>query len=405
MKKNETSLLPEKIRAKSSLQSRRRPVRGLTRVLVALLLFGSFCVALVFSAASRYSLAVRLPTRLLLAERTAAVDYQVASLLPGGTTDLLAGKGGVYISTLAKQILPAFHYEFKSSVPADLTATTQVLATLRIYETRGRDRLLFSDSRVVGPVEIQTIQSDRWVGDRKVEVDLAEIRQQAEAFARQCAVPVRSELAITLVASTTAKLPSALAELTDQPELVMPLTADTFVIQEKTALKPRAVWQWLPYQIVPFPAPPFLFPALTLLFFLLLVLWLSLTRTRPGNRFEKKLRQMQRMCRGRLMLIADKAWEPEWCITAEDFRTMVQTARKLKHPVFCHVDRSGPAPVAYFYVYYGENNYCLTFRSDETLPAEAGQPSEAEPVQAPMLIPTLPDTGPNLSGDENHPQT
>ena len=61
------------------------------------------------------------------------------------------------------------------------------------------------------------------------------------------------------------------------------------------------------------------------------------------------------------MIIGDKAWEPEWCISVTSFRTMVRTARKLKHPIFCFIERDSDQPIAYFYVYYGENNYCYTF--------------------------------------------
>ncbi len=57
-------------------------------------------------------------------------------------------------------------------------------------------------------------------------------------------------------------------------------------------------------------------------------------------------------------MIGDKAWEPEWCITASNFKTMVKTARRLKHPIFCFVDRESDVPAALFYVYFGENNYC-----------------------------------------------
>ncbi|MGI6327329.1 MAG: hypothetical protein ACOX1U_10400 [Saccharofermentanales bacterium] len=40
------------------------------------------------------------------------------------------------------------------------------------------------------------------------------------------------------------------------------------------------------------------------------------------------------------MLIADKAWEPEWCVAIADFKSMVRTAKKLKYPIFCYVDQT-----------------------------------------------------------------
>ena len=147
--------------------------------------------------------------------------------------------------------------------------------------------------------------------------------------------------------------------------MVIPLTPDTFEVRE---VIPRLgnirAWRWLPYAIALLPVPFWAYYALDALLLTLLILWLSLTRTRRLDRFDRQLRRMQRLARGRLMLITDKAWEPEWCVTATDYRTLVKTARRLKHPIFCHVDRTGEQPVAYFYVYYGENNYCLTFRPE-----------------------------------------
>ena len=70
---------------------------------------------------------------------------------------------------------------------------------------------------------------------------------------------------------------------------------------------------------------------------------------------------------------------------------MVRTARKLKHPVFCHVDRQGPFPVAYFYVYYGENNYCLTFQPEGVSDTSSDDDFELPENRQLPPIPTLPE--------------
>jgi hypothetical protein len=110
------------------------------------------------------------------------------------------------------------------------------------------------------------------------------------------------------------------------------------------------------------------------------------------------------------MIIGDKAWEPEWCVKAADFKSMVRTAKKLKHPIFCYIDRSSPVRSAYFYIYYGENNYCYTFSDDsaaiglsgpadeDMLPDLMDSDQRAQPPEFDDRIPLLPeaDDGPEI---------
>ena len=304
--------------------------------------------------------------------------YQVE--VPGAdvaSTQML-GENQIYLSELARTIHPHFNYSWSAVNSANLTWTSSIIGTLRIIDGGDKNRILFEKKTVIAPAVIETKNTAGFTIDRNAAVDLAGFRAQADEFAGQSRIDIRTELVISLDVLTQVGLASGFESISDHPALVVPLTPDTFQITEDlSALGREKIWRWLPFQVVMAPFPFFWYPLTGVVFITGLILWLSLTKTRRKDKFERQLARMRRMARGQLMLISDKAWEPEWCITATDYRTMVKTARKLKHPIFCHVDRTGETPTAYFYVYYGENNYCLTF-------------PEAKPAQG--LLPPLSDS-------------
>jgi hypothetical protein len=142
-----------------------------------------------------------------------------------------------------------------------------------------------------------------------------------------------------------------------------------------------ALHRTLPHLLVVAQIPYYWYLIAGLVFLGVLLSILLFTRSHR-DLFEREVRRMKRMARNRLMQIGDKAWEPEWCITATDYRTMVRTARKLKHPIFCYVDRESVPPAAYFYVYYGENNYCYTFKGPTNEPQAGSLPGSLDDLDA-----------------------
>jgi hypothetical protein len=68
-----------------------------------------------------------------------------------------------------------------------------------------------------------------------------------------------------------------------------------------------------------------------------MILLLLITRSRPKvkkNQLARRLKRKLQLAKGRLVLIEDKAWEPERCVAVADFKSMVRTAKKLKYPIF-----------------------------------------------------------------------
>lgn len=366
----------------------RKAIHWIPRWGVALLILIFATVTAVAGLSTIRPVYVPLPAPVYTVNRTAGIDYQVEVLSADGLTTSNSGENQIYLSDSAKAVHARFTYNLAATTSADLTWTSTVSGTLRVVDTADHNRILFEKKEILAPAVLESGHAAGFTVDRKVDVDLKAFKADAEALARQSRVSIRTELVISLDILAEAKLASGPLSINDQPELIVPLTADTFRISENlAALGSEKYWRWIQFQMIMAPIPFYWYPVVLVILLAGLILWLTLTKTRRKDKFEKQLVRMQRMAQGQLMLISDKAWEPEWCVTATDYRTMVKTARKLKHPVFCHVDRTGETPVAYFYVYYGENNYCLTFRPD----------SASEPVPSAFMpghdFPAMPETG------------
>ncbi|MDD2534907.1 MAG: DUF5305 family protein [Eubacteriales bacterium] len=376
MKKSNFNLAADSLAENFADKNWRKPIHGLKRWLVIFILL--LLIGLTSSLAYSFyrPIAILLPTQVYIAERTASIDYQVIQTAQDGASETYLGENQVYISGLTRAIKTDFHYSWLSPTAADLTWSDTVQAALRIREATGEQRILFEEQTPVVPVAVSALSVADYRLDRSAVVELAPYIEKAQAFADQSKIQIVSELVLSLAVKTQADVAGGLITQVDQPELIVPLTSDTFQIQEiLPKLGRQRTWRLLPYAVNVLPIPFFIYPAVGAILVSLLILWLVLTRTKRPSQFDRQLRRMQRIARGRLMLISDKAWEPEWCVTASDYQSMVKTARKLKHPIFCYVDRSGETPAAYFYVYYGENNYCLTFR-----PEGVGAPLSALPT-------------------------
>ena len=373
MKKNRFERSLGQLAQEKTGNSGRRPVQGGLRLVVALLLVALLAATAALAFASMRPLFVWLPVQVLNAERQAAIDYQVEARPSPDTPLQNLGKSSVFLSSAADRIQADFTYSWLLARPEPVLWSSSVLATLRIREAGDTGRILFEQQTVVEPAATGQETTAHLTVNRRATVDLAAYQAQAAEWEANYRIPVISELVIGLQVETQFQLTSGNTALADQPALVLPLNQGIVEIQEEqTAFKPHRLWRRLPYQIVVMQLPLFVFPIVGVLLITALILWLALTKTRRKPWFDRQLARMQRLARGRLMLIADKAWEPEWCVTVSNYKTMVRTARKLKHPIFCHVDRQGTEPRAYFYVYYGENNYCLTFGPNGVVADQAG---------------------------------
>ena len=202
---------------------------------------------------------------------------------------------------------------------------------------------------------------------------LSDYQTIADSFDVPQGLKVTFVLAVRLSIQIDAALPVENLAVSESPALLIPLGQDQFrITREGIGTDTRSIVQPVRYQLV-LPAIPFpIYPAAAAFTLLLLIVILVTTKSRRNNPYNRQLNQMLRQARSRLLLIADKAWEPNWCITVSDFSSLVRTAKRLKHPIFCHIDQNAEVMAAYFYVYYGENNYCFTFSDTQPSLTDTG---------------------------------
>jgi hypothetical protein len=216
--------------------------------------------------------------------------------------------------------------------------------------------------------------------------DLDPWRARAAAIAGRVEQQLTFELALVYKTDYTLHLPGGPAVISETATLIIPLNEPVYRIERSEKMGTdvlQPVNQVLRYRIFLELFPWWIFLAAAILSLISLLLLIFTTQSRPRDSFWRNLRRMKRRASGRLMMIGDRAWDPAWCVRVTDYAAMAKTARKLKHPLFCYVDDLSAWPVAYFYAYYGENNYCHIYTEhhemlDDALTAAPSADDEAE---------------------------
>ena len=371
MKQNNRSMwvpkVPDISVAKHGKQSRRVLINRFFRRLMILLLVLIIAASLLAGFISLQPFAFTWNSDVLRYSRAGTVDYFV-NLKDGSFGDQqTAGQDLVYLDNLVTGVEPTFIYTFDTDRPVDIRATWQVDTIVRVRDADDPSVVLLAQSSPAVPVKTADVRNTKsWIMNESIKIDLEPYRAIAAAFAANNTARVTYELAVVFSLNLAAN-PYVSVEpviLSEPLVLIIPLNQPQYSIRREL---PPAMAEWatvhqnIRYKVHLAGIPFGFYPVAAGLAFIVLVIFLALTCSRPKDRFRGRLGRMLRKARGRLMLIGDKAWEPEWCVAVTDFRAMVRTARRLKHPIFCFIDKMKPWPVAYFYVYYGENNYCYIY--------------------------------------------
>lgn len=354
----------------------RRPMGWLSRSLLILLIVLLLAATAAAAYAALRPLVLSWKTRVYGYERSSDVSYQVEVKPNPIFSDSMLGMNLVYTDKYTQAINPVFKYHWQADRETPLTWQSEIVVTLRVKDQQDPARILFEKSRVSGPLLNGSVTGDSFDIERSVRVNLDDYRALIETFRTQSDLAASFDLIIGLHTSVQADLTGGPLTIEDTPALVLPLDVETFQITRSPVTEPLVELERpIRYQLVVAPIPFFVYPLVGGILFILLILTLIFTKTRRKSPFERELGKMLRRARARLMLIGDKAWEPEWCVRTTDFPTMVRTAIKLKHPIFCYIDRQAAVPAAYFYVYYGENNYCYTFSAGQ--PGQSARPGQS----------------------------
>ena len=390
---------------KHANRTRRHEISRFLRRFLILVLIVLMAAASLAGYAAYFPLSFRLPTPVIGHQATSGLFYWVLLKPDNFTGQTELGMDQVYLKDFSDSIRAVFQYQLKSVQASSIQYQYRIDATFRVHDSNNPDLILLNKSVNLLPETIGEIQGTRLDLAHQIDLKLSDYEAWIAEYRQQSSQPALFDLNVTLAVRTIAKLPFGSYQSSGETALLIPLDQAQFAIS-RVLPEPMPAIQLLPvtYRLVmadlPFPA----YMVMAAACFLLLVLLLTTTRSRRKNRYQRRLRRMLRMARSQLMIIGDKAWEPEWCVKAADFKSMVRTAKKLKHPIFCYIDQASPVRTAYFYIYYGENNYCFTFsdgamQTDLTGPAdesclpdfvESDQP--AKPPEIDERIPLLPET-------------
>jgi len=355
---------------KHANRTRRHEISRFLRRFLILVLIILLAAASLAGYAAYFPLSFTLPTPVLGHQAESGLFYWVL-LKPGNFTGQAElGMDQVYLQDFSDSVRAVFQYQLQSVQASSIQYQYRVDAKFRVHDNNNPDQVLLTKSVSLLPETSGEIQGNRLDLAHQVDLKLADYEAWIAEYQQQSSQPARFDLYVTLTVQTVARLPFGAYHSSADTSLLIPLDQAQFSISRVLPAKMPAI-QLLPvtYRLVMSDLPFPVYPVMAAICFLLLVLLLTTTRSRRKNRYQRRLRRMLRMARSQVMIIGDKAWEPEWCVKAADFRSMVRTAKKLKHPIFCYIDQASPVRTAYFYIYYGENNYCYTF-SDGSQPAE-----------------------------------
>jgi hypothetical protein len=370
-------------------------------ILVLLLLMSTILFA---AYASLYPVAFTLPAPLTGYDHAGLVNYEVNLIGNPFTDQSVLGMDQVYLRDFTQSVKAAGQYHYHIDQASSLQCRYRVEATVRARDAANPAQVLLTRQVVLVPETAVQISGADLNLNPDVLINLKDYDQMIADFKKQTSQAAAFDVVVTWHYRTVATLPFGSLETIDTPSLEIPLDQAQFRLTRSVPAAPsRLIFMPVTYRLVLAQVPFPVYPGMAGACLILLLVLLLTTRSHRKSRFKRQLRKMLRLARSRLMIIGDKAWEPEWCVTATDFRSLVRTARKLKHPIFCYIDKLSPASAAYFYVYYGENNYCFTFTdaaaqgpSEDNVADEDDNdtgPSPDEPSREDFArIPLLPET-------------
>lgn len=348
-------------RQAGSFRSRHQMNRFLRWFIVFVLLV-LMAASLLAGYASLYPVTFGWNSTVLNYHRDSSINYQVLLKSNDFTEQTALGMDQQYLRDFTESVKADFEYRFYADRSEKLQYSYQIDANVRVHDVNNPAHVLLNRQINLLPATEGEVTNSELTVKESVSLNLDQFESYVKSFASLSSQPAVFDLMVTMSVRITAALPGGPAVITDEPRLLIPLEQPQFQI---TRILPdstvQTIIQPVLYKLVPAQIPFWVYPAIAGVCLLLIVLLLTLTSSRRKNRFKRRLRRMIRQARNRLMLISDKAWEPEFCVTVADYKSLIRTAKKLKHPVFCYIDQESDVPAAYFYIYYGENNYCYTF--------------------------------------------
>lgn len=344
-------------------QSKRLEIASFPRNLTIIISVLLLAAALLAAYAQFRPVVFSVPTPAYHYSRNTNIEYQILNRTNDSFDQTIQGMDSVYLKENAYKILPVISYEINGNNVVSIHGSYQMVGIIRLRDkSNPNDIILENTIPLAERVEIDTVASGINIvqsAQADFESIYSWIDNNQQGTDRDISYELETGLQTDFIFSKAGR---EIARIQERPGLKLPLQSDTFTVTRlELEDKSDTIWQLQGWQLQLTPMPIWVYPVVILLSLSLLIFFLAVTKSRKKPHFNSKLNRMMRMAKGRLMIIGDKAWEPEWCITVSNFKAMVRTARKLKHPIFCYVDRDNSVLSAFFYVYYGENNYCYSY--------------------------------------------
>lgn len=344
---------------------RRKPISPAVRFLAALILLLGLFVSAVSLLATIRPFIVILPTPMFAYRQRIRPSYTVNLADNPYFAESTQPAGRTYLREFTRSVSVRYDSTFNTILSGSLVIRSRVDAILKVHDAKDATIILLEKVVNLLPAADIALQPGQDSTSTSVDVALQSYQLMAGFFLQETGLPGNAELVVRYSADTIGTRYGQV--LTDHQEstVTIPLLSDQFQITADETTANRLMIRPVRYLVHPDQVPLFVFPLMIGFFLIMLLLLLLLTRSQKADHFNRDIKRMLRYARRQLLLIGDKAWEPEWCITASDFKSLVRTARKLKHPVFCYINNDPEQQAAYFYVYYGENNYCYTFKGKQ----------------------------------------
>jgi hypothetical protein len=343
----------------------RKPVSRAIRYLVILILIFGLLSSIVMMFASISPFTVNILTPMFAYHQSTQPYYEVNLSTNPYFSESIQAADRTYLREYTRSVSVHFGSDYSTLLNGNLVNRSRIDAVLRVRDAKDARIILLEKTVSLLSAQDMIVQTGKDSSSAAIEVPLLPYQQIADSFLKETGLSGNAELSIRYSTDMMGTRYGETLFDSQEASVTVPLLRDQFRISKIGVSATRLMFQPVNYLIQLDQMPLFIFPLIIGLFAVLLVLYLALTGNRTSDQFRRKLKRMLRYARKQLLLIGDKAWEPEWCITAADFKSLIRTARKLKHPVFCYINKDPVQQVAYFYVYYGENNYCYTFKGHQ----------------------------------------
>lgn len=350
--------------AASERRNKRHVMNRFSRHFFILILTLLILVSVLAGLASWKPWILSFRTMVLRYHTQSTVNYRVIfkpDVIPGAHE---ASANASYLDELVAAVEPTFTILMETDRPVFAEAQAVLKATIQAHEPGDEKPILFQIEEPIFSDPSSLYSDESTLRSEHVQiVDLDVFRKRAADLNAQLKQTLEYELLLTYSVQFTTKLPAGPITINETASLLIPLNHPVFRMTKTENANPetKPIYQQIHYRVYldRIPWPFFLVAAILSLTSLLLLLFT--TSSQQKDTFSRKLNKMKRLSRGQLIMIGDKAWDPAWCVKVTDFKTMAKAARKLNHPIFCYVDDFSAWPAAYFYSYYGENNFCYLF--------------------------------------------